>query len=133
MDGNEDGIMNDSHDRTITIKSGLQTTLLLPELGPLIEECVRFVSELSVRGSRIVNGFLLHTHATGIDIDIDKPAWRQALIRQCFTAGLKRSMKKRVPVPGFEACGAWAAAAAGGRAARQRRAARSHSPLQQIT
>ena len=103
MDGNEDGIAYDPHDRTITIKSGLQTTLLLPELAPLVEECVRFVSELSVRGSRIVNGFLLHTHATGIDIDLDKPARRQTLIRQCFTAGLKCSRKKRVPVPGFAA------------------------------
>ena len=71
MDGNEDDTIHDPKDRTITIKSGLQTTLLIPELAPLIEDCVRFVSELSVRGSRIVNGFLLYAHATGIEIDID--------------------------------------------------------------
>jgi hypothetical protein len=99
MDGNERD--EDPRDRTITIKSGLQTTLLIPELAPLIEDCVRFVSELSVRGSRIVNGFLLHAHATGIEIDIDKPVNRQTLVKQCCTAGVKGSKKKKLPVPGF--------------------------------
>ena len=103
MDGNEDDIVHDPKDRTITIKSGLKATLQIPELAPLVEECVRFVSELSVRGSRIVNGFLLHAHATGIEIDIDKPVARQTLVKQCCTAGVKGSIKKRLPVPGFAA------------------------------
>jgi hypothetical protein len=103
MDGNEDDTIHDPKDRTITIKSGLQTTLLIPELAPLIEDCVRFVSELSVRGSRIVNGFLLYAHATGIAIDIDNTTPRQTVVSQCFTAGVKGSKKKRLPVPGFAA------------------------------
>ena len=100
MDGNEDDTVHDPKDRTITIKSGLKATLQIPELAPLIEECVRFVSEISVRGSRIVNGFLLHAYTTGIKINLEKDNL-QTLVSQCFTAGVKGSKKKKLPVPGL--------------------------------
>lgn len=89
---------NEPDAETVTIKCGLQASLKVPELLPLIERGVKFVSILSVRGSRLVNGFLLaNPHALPSLVDIKSS---KRFIYQTFKLGVG-TRPLRNPTPGL--------------------------------
>jgi hypothetical protein len=81
-----------------TIKCALLASLKLPKLLPLIERNVKFVSELSVRGSRMVNGFLIARRELLPPIG-DKPS-RERFIKQTLKLGIS-SRSAQFPVNGL--------------------------------
>jgi len=88
----------ENESNTTTIKCGLQTSLKAPKLLPLIERGVKFVSQLSVRGSRLVNGFLIANHESLPSIR-DKPS-RERFIKQTFKLGIT-TRPLQTPTPGL--------------------------------
>jgi hypothetical protein len=92
---------DDNETPTTTIKVGLTKSLRLPTLHPVIEECVEYISHVTVRGSRIVNGFLVHATSTGQLENIDKKSTRELLVKQAFTLGLESARPKKKPFPGL--------------------------------
>jgi hypothetical protein len=89
----------DKEPKTVTIKYGLASSLKVPELQPLIERGVKFVSQLSVRGSRLVNGFLIAKQDTLPPIG-DKPS-RERFIKQALKLGIS-NRSAGTPVGGLK-------------------------------
>lgn len=95
----EDPEPPDIEPRTVTIKCGLSSSLKVPELLPLIERGVKFVSQLSVRGSRLVNGFLIAQQDSLPPIG--GKAERERFIKQTLKLGLPSTAQN--PVNGLNA------------------------------
>ena len=74
-------------DHTLTIKCGLRSSLKMDALLPEIEAAVLYVSKLVVRGSRLVNGFLVSSYTSGRAVDLSTQNARERFIRQTFTLG----------------------------------------------
>lgn len=90
---------NEAKSKTISIKCGLQASLRVPELLPLIERGVKFVSEISVRGSRLVNGFLIAANLEALPSLANKTS-SKLWIYQTLKLGIG-SRSPRAPVPGL--------------------------------
>lgn len=89
----------DTPPKKVTIKCGLQSSLQLPALVPVIERAVKFVSVMSVRGSRLANGFLIDAFLRGQLPPLDDKNERSRFVNQVFKMGF--GLAARLPVPGL--------------------------------